>query len=69
MASTVDLIVRMLLRLSWDTTLGSLGFDLIGFVQRIASLSVVVSRSEAMNLAASQLANSVAGDANSLDIY
>ena len=68
MASTVDLILRMLALLNGKTTLSSLAFGFIGLVQSTASLSRVVSSCEARNLAASQFAISAPGDANILEI-
>ena len=67
MASTVDLILRMLVLLNGKITLSSLAFGLIGLVHRTASLSRVGSSCEAKNLAASQFAISAPGDANDLE--
>ena len=66
MASTVDLILGMLVLLNGKMTLSSLALELIGFVHRTASLSRVVFSCEAKNLAASQFAISAPGDANNL---
>lgn len=65
--STIDLIMRIVVRFSGATILKSGGSVLCGLVVRTASLSVAASSSEAMNRAASQCARRVAGDVNSLE--